>query len=97
MPKSRNLSIEDRSAVVTLIKKGYSGRHIARKVNFSICTVQNILKKNADIGTVVDRARARSKRPRAITQREDRSLIRLSDRKASSNCNANFKIGQDAV
>ena len=71
-------------AVVTLRKKGYSVLHIAWKLNFSICTVQNILKKKADIGTVVDTAR--SGRPRATTQREDMSLIRLalSDLQASS-------------
>ena len=108
MPKSRNLSIEG-LAVVTLSKEGYFGRCITRKLNFSVCTVQNIPKKS-DIGTVINRTR--SGRPRATTQCEDRSLIclALSDCQASSETlkhklqdgtgctsDANFKMGQGRV
>ena len=84
MPKRRNLTIEKRSSVVTLCDEGYSQRNIAKKLKISLCAVQSILKKKRETGTVADRPR--SGRPRATTNRVDRSLVRLSlsDRRASS-------------
>ena len=70
--------------MVTLCDEGYSQRNIAKKLKISLCAVQSILKKKRETGTVADRPR--SGRPRATTNREDRSLVRLSlsDRRASS-------------
>ena len=42
MPKKRNLSVEERSAVVTLSGEGYSQRGIPKKLKMSLCAVQNI-------------------------------------------------------
>ena len=84
MPKRRNLSIEERAAVVTLSEEGYSCRSIARRQKISLCAVQGILRKKSETGTVKDKSR--SGRPRATTAREDRLLYRtsLSNRRATS-------------
>ena len=84
MPKKINLSVEERSAVVTLSGEGYSQRGIPKKLKISLCAVQNILKKKEETGKVADRQR--SGRPRATSAREDRTLVRLSlsNRRASS-------------
>ena len=44
MGKKRNLTVEERAAVVTLKIEGYSQRAIARKRKISLCTVQEVLK-----------------------------------------------------
>ena len=84
MPKRRNLSIEERAAVVTLSKEKYTGRAIARRLKISLCAVQKILKKVCETGTVKDRPR--SGRPSSTTPRQDRLLcnLSLSDRTATS-------------
>ena len=78
MPKRRNLSIEERAAVVTLSKEKYTGR-----LKISLCVVQKILKV-CETGTVKDRPR--SGRPSSTTPRQDRLLchLSLSDRTATS-------------
>ena len=84
MPKRKNLSVEQRAAVVTLSKEHYSGRAIAKKLRISNCAVQKILKKVEETGTVKDRPR--SGRPSSTTPRQDRLLshLALSDRRATS-------------
>ena len=84
MPKRRNLSIEERAAVVTLSKEKYTGHTIARRLKISLCAVQKILKKVCETGTVKDRPR--SGRPSSTTPRQDRLLchLSLSDRTAKS-------------
>ena len=76
MVKTRNLSIEKRSSVVTLGEEGYSQRQIARKLKVSLCAVQGIIKKNKQTGSVRDKAR--SGRPRSTSEREDRLLVRTA-------------------
>ena len=84
MAKKKNLSLEQRAAVVTLSGEGYSGRAIARKLKISVHGVQAILQKSAETGTVKDRSR--SGHPSITTAREDRLLYRLSlsNRRATS-------------
>ena len=84
MPKRRNLSIEERAAVVTFSKEKYTGCAIARRLKISLCAVQKILKKVCETGTVKDRPR--SGRPSFTTPRQDRLLchLSLSDRTATS-------------
>ena len=57
MPQTKNLSTEKRAAVVTLSEEGYSGCAIARKLKISFCTVQGIIKKVTETGSVKDRPR----------------------------------------
>ena len=45
MPKTRNLTVETRSLVATVRGEGYSMRKIAKKLNVSLCAVQNIVRK----------------------------------------------------
>ena len=80
----KNLTEEERPAVVTLEKERYRQRAIARKQKISVCAVQEILKKKEETGTVEDRVR--TGRPRVTSKRLDRLLKRLSlsYRKATS-------------
>ena len=84
LPKCRSLSLETRSAVVTLWGEGYTQRQIAKKLKISRSGVQLILQKKKETGSIVDRPR--TGRPKVTTPRESRLLIRLSlrDRKATS-------------
>ena len=86
MEEKRNLTVEERAAVVTLKKEGYSQRDIARKEKISLCAVQEeILKKKRETGTV--KYRVKTGRPRLTSKRQDRLLKRLSlsNRRATSN------------
>ena len=84
MPKKRNLMVDEKAAVVTLEKEGYSKRAIDRNRKIRLCAVQEILKKAKETGTVKDRTR--TGRPRAKTECQDRLLKRLSvsNRRATS-------------
>ena len=84
MAKKRNLTVEERAEMVTLEKKGYRQRAIARKQKISLCAVQEIPKKKEETGTVKDRIR--TGRTRVTSKRQDRLLKRLSlsNRKATS-------------
>ena len=84
MPKRRNLSVEERARVVALHDEGYSGRAIARKLKIRPYTVQEIIKKVEETGTVRDRPQ--SGRRTSTTPRQDRLLTHLSllNRKATS-------------
>ena len=54
MPKSRHLTVEKRSSVVTLRGEGYLMRKIAKKLKVSLCAVQNIIRKKKETGSVKD-------------------------------------------
>ena len=54
MPKKRNLSVEERSAVVTLSGEGYSQRGIAKKLKISLCAVQKRKKRQKKLQTGKD-------------------------------------------
>ena len=84
MPKTRNLSIQERAQVVTLSEEGYSLRAIARKLLISICAVQGIIRKVMETGSVKDRSRSGS--PSSTTPRQNRLLshLSLSDRRSTS-------------
>ena len=55
--EKKNLTEEERPAVVTLEKERYRQRAIARKQKISVCAVQEILKKKEETGTVKGRVR----------------------------------------
>ena len=83
MAKRKNLSIEERARVVVLVQEGHSMNEVARRMKISRCCVQEIVKKEKETGSVVDRHR--SGRPKVSTERQDRELVRLSlqDRKTT--------------
>ena len=66
--KEKNLTIEQRAAVVTLSKEQYYGHAIARKFKVSIWTVQEIFKKAQKTGSIKDRKR--SDRPHSTPPRQ---------------------------
>ena len=66
MAKKKNLSIEEHAKVVVLVQEGYSMNEVARKMKISRCCVQEVVKKQKETGTVVDRQR--SGRPKVSTQ-----------------------------
>ena len=69
MGKKRNLTVEERAAVVTLKKEGYVQRAIARKQKISLWAVQEILKKKRETDTMKDRVK--TGRPRLTSKRHD--------------------------
>ena len=83
MAKKKNLSIEERTKVVVLVQEGYSMNEVARRMKISRSCVQEIVKKQKETGTVVDRHR--SGRSKFSTKRQDHELVRLSlqDRKTT--------------
>ena len=78
MAKTRNLSLEERAAIVTLHKEGYNQTAISRKLSVSRSAIQEIIRKKNETGTVADRKR--SGRPRKTTERQDEYLV-LSSRR----------------
>ena len=58
MAKKKNLSSEQRAAVVTLSTEQYSGCAMAKKLKISLCAVQEIFKKAQETGTIRDRERS---------------------------------------
>lgn len=89
MPKTRNLSHDERLQIVTLHQTGTSGRDLARRFGVRPNTILDIIKKNNSLGYVDDQPR--SGRPRISSSRSDRQLVidslkhpRLSSRTLAS-------------
>lgn len=81
---SHNISNEDRLRVVLKAEQGISHRQIAREMNINRKSVDRIVKKHQETGSVKDRER--SGRPKLSTIRDDRALVRtsLSDRQLTA-------------
>ncbi|XP_017790058.1 PREDICTED: uncharacterized protein LOC108572315 [Habropoda laboriosa] len=69
MAKRIEISIETRSAIITLRKEGYSLRNIARKLKVSYKGVLGTVTRFADIGSLKDKPR--SGRPKITSRAED--------------------------
>jgi len=83
------LSMEHRARVVVLHEEGNSCNKVAQKMKVARSTVQAIVKKHRETGTVKDReGRGRKKR---TTDREDRVIIKeaLRNRRQASNSQPN--------
>lgn len=70
------ISIEKRETIVKLYKEGFSQREISAKTNIGRSTIQKIIKKHAKYNLIKDRPK--SGRKKGYSDRELRSLIRLS-------------------
>ena len=70
------LSAEDRVRVVVLHEEGYSCNKIALRLKVAQSTVQQIIKKHRETGSVGDR-KGRG-RKRITTSREDRMIVKKS-------------------
>eukprot|EP00795_Rhopilema_esculentum_P006592 gene6592-12133_t len=83
------LSTEDRIRAVVLHEEGYSCNKIALKLKVARITVQQIIKKHKETGSVEDR-KGRG-RKRITTSREDRLIVKqsLKDRRKTSRILAN--------
>ena len=89
MAKKNNLSIEERAKVVVLVQEGYRMNEVARKIKLSRCCAQEVMKKQKETGTVVDRQRSGrpnqiSGRPKATTVQQGLVRLSLRDRKATA-------------
>ena len=84
MPKTRQLTSEERAQIIALHENGCSYKEIARKGYGSHTTVSRIVRKYKTESTY--KPSARHGRPKLSTTRSDRQLVRLSlqDRTASS-------------
>lgn len=82
MPKSRELTVAERGTIVGMKLKGATYAEIAGTVNCSTSTVQKVLKKSKDIGTL--ESMPRSGRPPIFQDRDLRELKRvaISNRRA---------------
>lgn len=78
MAKRKQISLEQRSAICTLSKEGYSIRQIAKKVGVSYKGVHYTLIRKRSTGE--NRDRKRSGRPRSTTKQEDQFVLTLSKR-----------------
>ena len=67
---------ETRLRVVFLLEQGPSCRKVSQKMHINVKTVYSIKKRREETGSVTDRAR--SGRPKKMTVRHDRALVRLS-------------------
>ncbi|XP_055910544.1 uncharacterized protein LOC129944907 [Eupeodes corollae] len=78
MVKVKELTIETRSAIMTLIKEGYSQREIATKLKISKGAVHRTIRRYSSTGGFKDKPR--SGRPRVTTKTEDLHIITISKR-----------------
>lgn len=78
MARKRELSVETRSAILTLWQEKYSMGQVAKKYKISTSTVWNIIKKKEETGSVVNRKR--SGRPRITSVTEGRRVATTSKR-----------------
>lgn len=78
MAKSKQLSIEVRSAIITLHNEGKPYREIASKLKISLKGVQTTITRHRATGSLKDRPR--SGRPKATTEVEDRNIVITSKR-----------------
>ena len=97
MPKTRNLSHDERLQTVTLHNAGTSGRGLARRFGVRPNTILYIIKKNNSLGYVDDQPR--SGRPRISSGRSDRQWVtdslrhpRLSSRTLASRWRNNMDL-----
>lgn len=104
MAKRKELSIEIRSAIITLHKEGYSIRLIARKIHVSYKGVQNTIRRFNETGSLANRPR--SGRPKCTTKQEDLTLKLISKRnrrltapeiRASLNMHRNKQVSLSTV
>lgn len=78
MAKSKEISIDKRSAIVTLYKEGQSYRIIAKKIKVSLKGVQTTIARYKTSDSLVDRTR--SGRPKITTSQEDQYIVVTSKR-----------------
>lgn len=76
MPKTRELTIAERSQIVLLHSQGMSQRKIAKQLKCSLCGVQTTLKRKEETNLLENRPK--SGRKRVSNVRQDRFLIRNS-------------------
>ena len=76
MAPYRRLSTEERLMVVLKVKQGLSYRTLAKQMKINFITVSSIVRKYAYTKTVADMKL--EGRPKKITKKEDRTLVRLS-------------------
>ena len=78
MAKHKEISIEARSAIITLHNEGLSYREISKKIKVSSKGVQITIKRFKDTGT--HRDRARTGRPKVTSTQEDKHIVVTSKR-----------------
>ena len=84
MQRNTNVDAETRTRAVVLIEEGYSYRDVGTRLGISHKTVFRLIKKHRETGSTADKPR--SGRPKVMTDREDRILVRKSvvDRRLKS-------------
>src|SRR5690349_11548344 len=75
MPKTRELSVVERGKMVGMKEQGASNKAIAAALKCSTSTVQRLLRKNRDIGTLENLPRPG--RPPIFKARDVRQLTRV--------------------
>lgn len=78
MPRGKPLSVETRSAILTLHQEEYSVRNIASRLNLKKSTVNLTVRRFEQTGTLADRNRPG--RPRTTSRGEDERIKLLSKR-----------------
>lgn len=76
MGKRADISIEKRSAIITLMNENYSHHEIARKLNIPRTTVSHIIKHFLETGSL--KPRKRTGRNKCTTDKEDRYIAYVS-------------------
>lgn len=74
-PRGKDLSTEQKQTIVCMSKNGLSSRKISDLIGISPNTVQKVLKRNSDRGSVENKERSGKKR--LVSDRGDRVLERL--------------------
>ena len=85
MPKSRELNIGERHAIIAIYQRGVKLAEIARQMGIGDTTVQYVIKRYKASGSL--NSAQRSGRPKLLDDRDSRRLIRIvkKDREAILN------------
>ncbi|XP_065654768.1 uncharacterized protein LOC136081383 [Hydra vulgaris] len=74
MPKGKPISVEKRTAILTLLQEGYTVRKIAENLNLSKSTVSYTIRQYRESGSLEDRNRPG---PSRITTKTDDRRIKI--------------------
>ncbi|XP_065650293.1 uncharacterized protein LOC136078448 [Hydra vulgaris] len=78
MPKGKPISVEKRTAILTLLQEGYTVRKIAEILNLSKSTVSYTIRRYRESGSLEDRNRPGPSR--ITTKTDDRRIKIISKR-----------------
>lgn len=78
MSKGKELSVAEKKVIISMYERGVGPKKISQLTSFKLRTIENVIKKFKDTGSVANKPR--EGRPRKTTPREDRKIVKIVER-----------------